>query len=111
MDAYLIEEGCSDASLETSSGEVRAGMDLQELVREAKAFKAGVDRLATRAPAFTIEQGALSGLFDENGGDLLERALRTAERLNLYNEEGDGPWSGELAQQGGVAFSRVRRLL
>lgn len=109
MDAYLIEEGCSDASLETGSGEVRASMDLQELVREAKTFKAGVDRLTARAPGFAIEQGALAGLFDENAGDLLERAQRAAERLNLYNEEGDGPWSAELAQQGGVAFTRVRR--
>ncbi|GAA0379891.1 DNA topoisomerase (ATP-hydrolyzing) subunit B [Brevundimonas terrae] len=109
MDAYLIEEGCSDASLETGSGEVRASMDLQELVREAKTFKAGVDRLTARAPGFAIEQGALAGLFDENAGDLLERAQRAAERLNLYNEEGDGPWSAELAQQGGVVFTRVRR--
>ena len=109
MDAYLIEEGCSDANLETHSGEVRASMDLQELVREAKAFKAGVDRLTARAPAFAIEQSALAGLFDENAGDLLERAQRAAERLNLYNEEGDGPWSAEMAAHGGIAFSRVRR--
>ncbi|MHC3125926.1 DNA gyrase subunit B [Brevundimonas sp. GN22] len=109
MDAYLIEEGCADATLETGSGEVRAGMDLQELVREAKAFKAGVDRLAARAPAFAIEQGALAGLFDEANGELLTRAEQAALRLNLYNEEGDGPWSGALAEQGGVAFTRVRR--
>ena len=109
MDAYLIEEGCSDATLETAKGEVRAGLDLQELVREAKAFKAGVDRLAARAPAFAIEQGALSGLFDEANGELDIRAGHAAERLNLYNEEGDGPWSGALAEQGGVAFTRVRR--
>ena len=109
MDSYLIEEGCSDANLETHNGEVRASMDLQELVREAKAFKAGVDRLAARAPAFAIEQSALAGLFDENAGELLERAQRAAERLNLYNEEGDGPWSAEMAVQGGIAFNRVRR--
>ncbi|SPU42239.1 DNA topoisomerase (ATP-hydrolyzing) subunit B [Brevundimonas diminuta] len=109
MDAYLIEEGSADAVLELASGEVRAGMDLQELVREAKGFKALVDRLATRAPAFAIEQGALAGLFNENAGELAERAARAAERLNLYAEEGDGPWSGELAAQGGVAFNRVRR--
>ncbi|HAD84919.1 MAG TPA: hypothetical protein DCG71_08775, partial [Brevundimonas sp.] len=46
MDAYLIEEGSAEATLELASGEVRASMDLQELVREAKAFKALVDRLA-----------------------------------------------------------------
>ena len=109
MDAYLIEEGSAEAVLELASGEVRAGMDLQELVREAKGFKALVDRLATRAPAFAIEQGALAGLFSENAGELADRAARAAERLNLYAEEGDGPWSGELAAQGGVAFNRVRR--
>ena len=109
MDAYLIEEGCADATLETGNGEVRAGLDLQELVREAKAFKAGVDRLAARAPAFAIEQGALAGLFDENNGELLTRAEQAAVRLNLYNEEGDGPWAGALAEQGGVAFTRIRR--
>lgn len=109
MDAYLIEEGSAEAALELASGEVRAGRDLQELVREAKGFKALVDRLATRAPAFAIEQGALAGLFSENAGELADRAVRAAERLNLYAEEGDGPWSGELAAQGGVAFNRVRR--
>ncbi len=109
MDAYLIEEGSAEATLELASGEVRAGRDLQELVREAKGFKALVDRLATRAPAFAIEQGALAGLFSENAGELADRAARAAERLNLYAEEGDGPWSGELAAQGGVAFTRVRR--
>ncbi|MBN9478927.1 MAG: DNA topoisomerase (ATP-hydrolyzing) subunit B [Bordetella sp.] len=109
MDAYLIEEGSAEATLELGSGEVRAGMDLQDLVREAKAFKALVDRLAARAPAFAIEQGALAGLFNEQGDDLAARAARAAERLNLYAEEGDGPWSGEPAAQGGVAFNRVRR--
>ncbi len=109
MDAYLIEEGSAEAALELASGEVRAGRDLQELVREAKGFKALVDRLATRAPAFAIEQGALAGLFSENAGELADHAARAAERLNLYAEEGDGPWSGELAAQGGVAFNRVRR--
>ena len=109
MDAYLIEEGSAEAALELASGEVRAGRDLQELVREAKGFKALVDRLATRAPAFAIEQGALAGLFSESAGELADRAARAAERLNLYAEEGDGPWSGERAAQGGVAFNRVRR--
>ena len=109
MDAYLIEEGCADAELDLSTGERRMGLDLQALVREAKAFKALVDRLAARAPAFAIEQGALAGLFTESAGELEARAASAAERLNLYAEEGDGPWSGGRAEQGGVVFSRVRR--
>ncbi|PQZ83372.1 MULTISPECIES: DNA topoisomerase (ATP-hydrolyzing) subunit B [unclassified Brevundimonas] len=109
MDAYLIEEGCADAELDLSNGERRMGLDLQSLVREAKAFKALVDRLAARAPAFAIEQSALAGLFTEGGVELEARAASAADRLNLYAEEGDGPWSGARAEQGGVMFSRVRR--
>ncbi|HUH22903.1 MAG TPA: toprim domain-containing protein, partial [Brevundimonas sp.] len=109
MDAYLIEEGCADAELDLSNGERRMGLDLQTLVREAKAFKALVDRLAARAPAFAIEQGALAGLFTESAGELEARAASAADRLNLYAEEGDGPWSGARAEQGGVMFSRIRR--
>jgi DNA gyrase subunit B len=109
MDSYLIEEGCSEAELDLAGGERRMGLDLQALVREAKAFKGLVDRLSQRAPAFAIEQGALAGLFTESAGELEARAASAAERLNLYAEEGDGPWSGARAEQGGVIFSRVRR--
>ncbi|WP_296165956.1 DNA topoisomerase (ATP-hydrolyzing) subunit B [uncultured Brevundimonas sp.] len=105
MDAYLIEEGSSEAELDLPTGERRTGMDLQSLVREAKAFKAGVDRLSQRAPAFAIEQAALAGLFDDEAAD----PARAAARLNLYAEEGDGEWSGMAGAQGAVVFERVRR--
>jgi DNA gyrase subunit B len=105
MDAYLIEEGSSEAELDLPTGERRVGLDLQALVREAKAFKAGVDRLSQRAPAFAVEQSALAGLFDEEVAD----PSKAAARLNLYAEEGDGEWSGQPGPQGAVAFERVRR--
>ncbi|MBX3477476.1 MAG: DNA topoisomerase (ATP-hydrolyzing) subunit B [Brevundimonas sp.] len=105
MDAYLIEEGVSEAELDLPGGERRTGRDLEALVREAKAFKAGVDRLSQRAPAFAIEQSALAGLFAEDGGD----PAAAAARLNLYAEEGDGPWGGQAATQGAIAFERSRR--
>ncbi|HEV7227069.1 DNA topoisomerase (ATP-hydrolyzing) subunit B [Brevundimonas sp.] len=105
MDAYLIEEGVAEAELDLPTGERRTGFDLAALVREAKAFKAGVDRLSQRAPAFAVEQSALAGLFADDGGD----PAKAAERLNLYAEEGDGAWSGAPGAQGAVAFERVRR--
>ncbi|MDP2116945.1 MAG: DNA gyrase subunit B, partial [Brevundimonas sp.] len=105
MDSYLIEEGSSEAELDLPTGERRTGLDLQSLVREAKAFKAGVDRLSQRAPAFAIEQSALAGLFDDEAAD----PARAAARLNLYAEEGDGDWNGAPGAQGAVAFERVRR--
>jgi len=108
MDAYLIEEGSSEAELDLPTGERRTGMDLQALVREAKAFKAGVDRLSQRAPAFAIEQAALAGLFDDDG-DQAAAMTSAAARLNLYAEEGDGDWSAEAGVQGSVVFERIRR--
>jgi len=105
MDSYLIEEGSSEASLDMPNGERRVGADLQALVREAKAFKAGVDRLSQRAPAFAVEQSALAGLMGEDHGD----PAKAAERLNLYAEEGDGAWTGAPGEQGAVVFSRTRR--
>ncbi|TPW06460.1 MAG: DNA gyrase subunit B [bacterium] len=105
MDSYLIEEGSSEAELDLPNGERRVGLDLQALVREAKAFKAGVDRLSQRAPVFAIEQSALAGLFDEEPAD----PSKAASRLNLYAEEGDGDWTGSPGAQGAVAFERVRR--
>ena len=108
MDAYLIEEGVNEASLDLADGERRVGMDLEQLVREAKAFKAGVDRLSQRAPAFAIEQAALGGLFDD-AADGEAVAASTAERMNLYAEEGDGPWISAPGAQGAISFERVRR--
>ena len=108
MDAYLIEEGSSEAELDLSTGERRLGLDLQALVREAKAFKAGVDRLSQRAPAFAIEQAALAGLFAENS-EMATASAAAAVRLNLYAEEGDGDWTGAPGEQGAVVFTRTRR--
>jgi len=108
MDSYLIEEGSSEAELDLSNGERRMGLDLQNLVREAKAYSASVDRLSQRAPAFAIEQAALAGLFADDA-DMTTASAAAAVRLNLFAEEGDGAWSGAPGEQGAVVFTRSRR--
>ncbi|WP_428150984.1 DNA topoisomerase (ATP-hydrolyzing) subunit B [Brevundimonas sp.] len=108
MDSYLIEEGSSEAELDLSGGERRMGLDLQNLVREAKAYSASVDRLSQRAPAFAIEQAALAGLFADDA-DMATASAAAAVRLNLFAEEGDGAWSGAPGEQGAVVFTRSRR--
>jgi DNA gyrase subunit B len=104
MEAFLIDEGVTDAVLELSSGVQMAGADLLELVQNAKAAQANVERLAARAPAFAVEQAALAGLL----GDAPD-PLAVARRLDLYAEEGDGPWTGEAGEAGAFVFSRARR--
>ena len=104
LETFLIDEGVDGATLTLASGEQLAGADLLALVQTARGAKANIDRLSARAPAFAIEQAALAGLMGEEG-DL----GKAAERLNLYAEEGDGPWTGEAGVNGGYVFSRVRR--
>ena len=104
LEIYLIDEGVDQATLDLPSGERLTGADLLALVQTARGAKANIERLAARAPAFAIEQAAMAGLLGENGDP-----AAAAARLNLYAEEGDGPWSGEQAATGGYAFSRTRR--
>ncbi len=104
LEIYLIDEGVDGATLDLPSGERLTGADLLALVQTARGAKANIERLAARAPAFAIEQAAMAGLLAE-GGD----PAAAAARLNLYAEEGDGPWSGEKAATGGFAFSRIKR--
>ncbi len=104
LDDFLIEEGVSEAALELLTGEHITGKDLEAHVRTAKSFKAYVDRLSSRAPAFALEQAALGGLFSETP-DL----KAVASRLNRLNEDGDGDWTVEPGLQGGYVLTRVRR--
>ncbi|HWA62927.1 MAG TPA: DNA topoisomerase (ATP-hydrolyzing) subunit B [Caulobacteraceae bacterium] len=104
LETYLVDEGLDGAELDLPSGERMTGRDLADLVQIARQAKANIDRLAARAPAFAIEQAALGGLLGETPD-----MAAAAARLDLYAEEGDGPWSGAPADGGGFTFSRVKR--
>ncbi|RAK57147.1 DNA topoisomerase (ATP-hydrolyzing) subunit B [Phenylobacterium deserti] len=105
LETYLVDEGLDGSTLTLSSGERLSGRDLLALVNTSRGAKSNVERLSTRAPAFAIEQAALSGLFADGGGDM----VAAAKRLDLYAEEGDGAWTGEKGEGGGYVFSRVKR--
>ncbi|MFA7263125.1 MAG: DNA gyrase subunit B, partial [Caulobacter sp.] len=102
-EAFLIDEGVDGAELDLSSGERMTGKDLLALVQTSRAAKANIERLSARAPAFAIEQTALAGLMGDQPDP-----MEAARRLNLYAQEGDGPWTGERGETGFV-FSRVKR--
>ena len=104
MEIFLIDEGVDGAELDLASGERMTGADLLALVQTARGARANIERLSARAPAFAIEQAALAGLFAESTD-----VARAAARLDLYAEEGDGPWTGEPAVGGGFSFTRIKR--
>ncbi|HEY3797455.1 MAG TPA: DNA topoisomerase (ATP-hydrolyzing) subunit B [Caulobacteraceae bacterium] len=105
METFLVEEGLDGAELDLANGERRTGRDLEALVTACRGAKANIERLAARAPASAIEQAALAGLFDDDGEP---NPAAAAARLDLYAEEGDGPWSGAKGE-GGYVFARVKR--
>ncbi len=112
LETYLVDEGLDGAQLDLASGERMTGADLAALVQTARQAKLSIDRLSVRAPAFAIEQAALAGLLGEEvgpAGRWRETRRRARGALDLYAEEGDGPWSGERAVGGGWAFTRTRR--
>ncbi len=103
MEEFLVDEGVDQAQLDLSNGERLIGADLRALVISARSAKANIDRLVARAPAFAIEQAALAGLFSDKPDP-----QKAADRMTLYNEEGDLPWTGERGQHGWL-FVRTRR--
>jgi DNA gyrase subunit B len=103
-ETFLIDEGVEGATLDLASGERVTGADLRALVTASRSAQGNIDRLSSRAPAFAIEQAALAGLLGETPDP--EAA---AKRLDLYAEEGDGPWSGSKGDVNGFVFSRVKR--
>jgi DNA gyrase subunit B len=104
MQTFLVDEGTEGAELDLPNGERLTGQDLISRVNDARNAKAAIERLSSRAPAFAIEQAALAGLFGE-----APDPAAAAHRFDLYNEEGDGAWTGERAEGGGFLFSRIRR--
>ena len=105
MDAFLIDEGVDGAVLALASGEQMSGQDLRALVMTGRTAQAHIQRLTARAPAFAVEQASIAGLFGENPD-----IAKAAARLDLYAEEGDGNWTGEVSVDGhGFVFSRIKR--
>ena len=107
MEVFLTDEGTDGAVLDLASGEQRSGRDLLDLVQQCKIAREHISRLAARAPLRAIEQAAIAGLFGENPDP-----KAAAARMDLYAEEGDGPWEGVPAEDGGLggfAFSRIKR--
>ena len=103
METFLTEEGVDSAELDLADGTRMTGQDLLALVQLARQAKANIDRLATRAPAFAVEQAALAGLFGENPD-----VAAAAARMDLYAEESEGRWEGQRTA-GGFDFSRIKR--
>ncbi|WP_421789457.1 DNA topoisomerase (ATP-hydrolyzing) subunit B [Hyphobacterium sp.] len=107
MDAYLIEEGCSDALLKLANGSSIAGADLADRVEKARLVKLALDRIAPRAPVFAAEAAALAGAMVPDVS--AEAADRAAAILNRFAEEGEDNWTAAVSDDNHLVFTREVR--
>ncbi|GLR50742.1 DNA topoisomerase (ATP-hydrolyzing) subunit B [Shinella yambaruensis] len=113
LEDYLVAVGLDDAALELSSGEVRAGQDILELIQDALRLRTLLDGLHSRYNRAIIEQAAIAGALNlELSHDreaYAAKAEEVARRLDLIAEETERGWTGSVATDGGLRFERMVR--
>ena len=113
LEDYLVAVGLDDAVLELSSGEVRAGQDILELIQDALRLRTLLDGLHSRYNRAIIEQAAIAGALNlELSHDreaYAAKAEEVARRLDLIAEETERGWTGSVATDGGLRFERMVR--
>jgi len=113
LEDYLIQQGLDDAALHLGDGEVRAGVDLDHLVQDARQVAQILNGIHTRYDRGIVEQAAIAGGLDPALLESKERALEAAQaiaaRLDLIADETERGWTGSLGAEGGYLFEREVR--
>ena len=113
LEDYLIATGLDDAVLEIATGETRAGADLAEIVREARAVVHTLDGLHFRYDRAVVEQVAIAGALNpeilSEPEKAAEAAAYVARRLDTLAAEGEAGWSGAFSPETGFRFEREVR--
>src|SRR5581483_6425229 len=113
LEDYLISTGLEDAVLRLSSGEERAGSDLQRLVEEARSIRNILNGLHSRYNRQVIEQAAIAGVLTQRiTGDpqtAEQAALYIARRLDALSDETERGWEGHFVEAQGFRFARTVR--
>jgi DNA gyrase subunit B len=113
LEDFLIATGLEDAVLRMSSGEHRAGGDLNGLVEQARVIRNVLNGLHSRYNRNVVEQAAIAGVLTSNifgdPGKALEAARYIARRLDALSEETERGWQGEFREGEGFHFERTIR--
>ncbi|HUD89445.1 MAG TPA: DNA topoisomerase (ATP-hydrolyzing) subunit B [Xanthobacteraceae bacterium] len=112
LEDYLIDTGLEDAALRLSSGEVRAGNDLRQLVEEARSIRNLLNNLHSRYNRKVIEQAAIAGVLHARVTSDPARATAAAayiaRRLDALTDETERGWVGQFDETG-FQFERTVR--
>jgi DNA gyrase subunit B len=113
LEDYLVAAGVEDSVLRLASGEERAGPDLLDVVREARAIVQVLDGLHWRYDRSVVEQMAIAGALNREilsqPEQAEEAAAYVARRLDKLAEEGETGWTGHFSPDTGFRFEREVR--
>jgi DNA gyrase subunit B len=113
MEDYLITTGLQEAVLKLSSGEERAGVDLHDLVEQARVIRNVLSGIHSRYNRKVVEQAAILGVLNaEIFGDPAKASAAApyiAKRLDAFEGETDRGWQGKFVEGEGFVFERTVR--
>ncbi len=113
MEDYLITTGLEEAVFKLHSGEERAGVDLHDLVEQARVIRNVLAGIHSRYNRRVTEQAAIAGVLTpkiaEDPETAQKAALYIAKRLDALSDEIERGWQGKFVEGEGFLFERTVR--
>ncbi len=113
LEDNLVEQGLEGVKLVLGNGSERAGADLRAIVDDALSIRSIIEGLHSRYPTLVIEQAAIAGALNPDvladKANAEAAAAYVARRLDILSDETERGWSGVIAADGGLVFSRELR--
>jgi DNA gyrase subunit B len=113
LEDYLIATGLQDAVFKLHSGEERAGVDLHDLVEQARIIRNVLNGIHSRYNRKVVEQAAILGVLNAEIFGSPEKAGAAApyiaQRLDAIESETERGWQGRFVEGEGFQFERTLR--
>ena len=111
MEDYLINAALGDIKLVESTGSVRAGRDILDVINRARSIRGSIASLTQKIKnRDVVEQAAIVGAFDEkmfdDAGYAGQVASKLAARLNALAAKNQNTWKVEFTPVGGLVLTR-----
>jgi DNA gyrase subunit B len=113
LEDYLITAGLEESVFKLYSGEERAGVDLHDLVEQARVIRNVLAGIHSRYNRKVVEQAAIAGVLNSKIAEVPETAEKAAnyiaKRLDALADETERGWSGQFVEGEGFRFERTVR--
>ena len=113
LEDYLISTGLQDTVFKLYSGAERAGVDLHDLVEQARVIRNVLANIHSRYNRKVVEQAAILGVLNaEIFGDPQKAGAAApyiAQRLDALEDETERGWQGKFVEGDGFLFERTVR--